>query len=106
MYKRQAVFNQYKDVPGVVFLIDPPYLSTDVGTYNMYWLSLIHISFNEADKPEGFAIRDVCMTLEIEYSTANVTDTDAELITCLGQLDNGNRYGLIVTCLLYTSRCV
>ena len=24
------------------------------------------------------------MTLEIEYSTANVTDTDAELITCLG----------------------
>ncbi len=37
------------------------------------------------------------MTLEIEYSTANVTDTDAELITCLGQLDNGNRYGLIVT---------
>lgn len=33
----KAVFNQYKDVPGVVFLIDPPYLSTDVGTYNMYW---------------------------------------------------------------------
>ncbi|MEO4837295.1 hypothetical protein ABHZ30_04675, partial [Bacteroides uniformis] len=43
------------------------------------------------------AIRDVGMTLEIEYSTANVTDTNAELITCLGQLDNGNRYGLIVT---------
>ena len=53
--------------------------------------------FNEADKPEGFAIRDVGMTLEIEYSTANVTDTNAELITCLGQLDNGNRYGLVVT---------
>ncbi|GLL56768.1 hypothetical protein KUBF_44320 [Bacteroides finegoldii] len=53
--------------------------------------------FNEAEKPEGFAIRDVGMTLEIEYSTANVTDTNAELITCLGQLDNGNRYGLIVT---------
>lgn len=33
----KAVFNQYKDVPGVVFLIDPPYLSTDVGTYNMHW---------------------------------------------------------------------
>ena len=53
--------------------------------------------FNEADKPEGFAIRDVGMTLEIEYSTANVTDTNAELITCLGRLSNGNRYGLIVT---------
>ena len=53
--------------------------------------------FNEADKPEGFAIRDVGMTLEIEYSTANVTNTDAELITCLGTLQNGNRYGLVVT---------
>ena len=53
--------------------------------------------FNESDKPEGFAIRDVGMTLEIEYSTANVTDTNAELITCLGTLQNGNRYGLVVT---------
>ncbi|MDO4929633.1 MAG: hypothetical protein Q4E59_00710 [Bacteroidales bacterium] len=54
--------------------------------------------FNEGDKPTGFAIADVGMTLEIEYQTANVTDTDAELITCLGtREDNGNRYGLVVT---------
>ena len=53
--------------------------------------------FNEADKPTGYAIRDVGMTIEIEYSTANVTDTSAELITCLGILPNGNRYGLVVT---------
>ena len=33
----KEVFNQYKDVPGVVFLVDPPYLSTEVGTYRMYW---------------------------------------------------------------------
>lgn len=33
----KEVFNRYKDVPGVVFLVDPPYLSTDVGTYNMCW---------------------------------------------------------------------
>lgn len=33
----KELFNQYKDAPGVVFLVDPPYLSTDVGTYNMYW---------------------------------------------------------------------
>ena len=33
----REVFKQYKDVPGVVFLIDPPYLSTEVGTYAMYW---------------------------------------------------------------------
>ena len=31
------VFKRYKDVPGVVFLVDPPYLSTEVGTYRMYW---------------------------------------------------------------------
>lgn len=33
----KEVFDRYKDVPGVVFLVDPPYLSTEVGTYNMYW---------------------------------------------------------------------
>lgn len=33
----KQVFNQYKDTPNVVFLIDPPYLSTEVGTYKMYW---------------------------------------------------------------------
>ena len=34
-YKK--LYGQYKDVPGVVFLVDPPYLSTEVGTYKMYW---------------------------------------------------------------------
>jgi len=33
----RKVFNEYKDVPNVVFLVDPPYLSTDVTTYSMYW---------------------------------------------------------------------
>lgn len=33
----KELFRQYKDTPGVVFLVDPPYLSTEVGTYNMYW---------------------------------------------------------------------
>ncbi len=31
------LFEQYKDVPGVVFLVDPPYLSTDTTTYKTYW---------------------------------------------------------------------
>ena len=31
------LFEQYKNVPGVVFLVDPPYLSTDTTTYKMYW---------------------------------------------------------------------
>lgn len=33
----KSLFEQYKNVPGVVFLVDPPYLSTEVGTYNMGW---------------------------------------------------------------------
>ena len=33
----KEVFKRYKNVPGVVFLVDPPYLSTEVGTYKMYW---------------------------------------------------------------------
>ena len=31
------LYERYKDVPGVVFLVDSPYLSTEVGTYKMYW---------------------------------------------------------------------
>lgn len=31
------LFIQYKDEQNVVFLVDPPYLSTEVGTYNLYW---------------------------------------------------------------------
>ena len=33
----RQLFEQYKNVPGVVFLVDPPYLSTDSKTYKMYW---------------------------------------------------------------------
>jgi len=33
----KELFLQYKDLPDVVFLVDPPYLSTDVGTYKSYW---------------------------------------------------------------------
>ena len=33
----RELFDRYKDAPGVVFLVDPPYLSTEVGTYRMRW---------------------------------------------------------------------
>lgn len=33
----RELFSRYKDIPNVVFLIDPPYLSTEVGTYIMNW---------------------------------------------------------------------
>jgi len=33
----RQLFDRWKHTPGVVFLIDPPYLSTDCGTYGNYW---------------------------------------------------------------------
>lgn len=35
----KELYNQYKDAEGVVFVVDPPYLSTDTSTYNSdkYW---------------------------------------------------------------------
>lgn len=33
----RELFNKYKGREDVVFLVDPPYLSTEVGTYSMYW---------------------------------------------------------------------
>ena len=33
----KELFAKYKDLPNVVFLVDPPYLSTEAGTYKMYW---------------------------------------------------------------------
>ena len=33
----RELFEKYKNRTDVVFLVDPPYLSTEVGTYSMYW---------------------------------------------------------------------
>ncbi|NCB67457.1 MAG: DNA adenine methylase [Bacteroidia bacterium] len=33
----RQLFDRWKHVSGAVFLIDPPYLSTDCGTYGNYW---------------------------------------------------------------------
>lgn len=33
----KVLFERYKDTPNVLFVLDPPYLSTDVGAYTEYW---------------------------------------------------------------------
>ena len=33
----KELVKKYKNLPNVVFLVDPPYLSTEVGTYRMSW---------------------------------------------------------------------
>lgn len=32
-----TIFNKYKDITGVVFVVDPPYLSTECSVYDNYW---------------------------------------------------------------------
>lgn len=36
-YDYRELFDRHKQTPGVVFLVDPPYLSTDAGHYENYW---------------------------------------------------------------------
>lgn len=36
-YDYRELFDQYKNTPDAVFLVDPPYLSTEVGAYKCYW---------------------------------------------------------------------
>jgi hypothetical protein len=33
----KELFAKFKDLPNVVFLVDPPYLSTESGTYKSFW---------------------------------------------------------------------
>lgn len=33
----RELFERFRNMPGMVFLVDPPYLSTEVGTYRMSW---------------------------------------------------------------------
>ena len=33
----KVLFEHYKDMPNVLFVLDPPYMSTDVGAYTEYW---------------------------------------------------------------------
>ncbi len=33
----KILFEKYKEANNVIFLVDPPYLSTEVGTYKNYW---------------------------------------------------------------------
>lgn len=33
----KSLFDRYKEIPNVVFLVDPPYLNTEVDSYNMNW---------------------------------------------------------------------
>jgi len=61
------VYNRYKDTPNVVFLVAPPYLSTDVGTYRMYWKLADYLDVQNVlrDKPFVYFTSNKLSILEL-----------------------------------------
>ncbi len=75
----RLLFNQYHLQPGVCFLIDPPYLSTQATTYSGYWklrdyLDVLH-TLKDTNyfyfTSEKSSIIELCDWLDREYQTGN-----------------------------------
>ncbi len=75
----RELFKRWKHLPNVCFLIDPPYLSTEAGTYTGYWklkdyLDVLHTLkdtnyfYFTSDKSN---IVELCEWMERNYSAAN-----------------------------------
>lgn len=75
------LFNQYKDVPGVLFVVDPPYLTTDTKTYlsNQYWkladfLNVINV-LNQSDfiffTSNKSSLIELCEWLNVNHNINN-----------------------------------
>ena len=75
----RLLFNRYHLQPGVCFLIDPPYLSTQATTYSGYWklrdyLDVLH-TLKDTNyfyfTSEKSSIIELCDWLDREYQTGN-----------------------------------
>ena len=72
----KELYEQYQDVPGVVFLVDPPYLSTEAGIYKMYWRLSDYLDVLNVlrDKPFVFFTSNKSSIIELcEWIGANKT---------------------------------
>lgn len=69
----RELYEKYKDNPNVVFIVDPPYLSTEVGTYKMYWRL-----------PDYLDVLDVLKGKAFVYFTSNKSNI-IELCEWLGK---------------------
>jgi hypothetical protein len=75
----KQLFEFWRHHPAVVFLIDPPYLSTEVGTYTGYWklrdyLDVLHTLKNTSYfyfTSNKSSIIELCDWLEVNYSAQN-----------------------------------
>ena len=75
----KELFAKYKDCPNVVYLVDPPYLSTDASTYKGYWKLRDYLDvLNVLDKTNYFyftsnksQIVELCEWIETRSTFAN-----------------------------------
>lgn len=63
----KEIFKEYQNNDNVVFLVDPPYLSTDVGTYKMYWRLADYLDVLDVlkDKPYFYFTSNKSSILEL-----------------------------------------
>ncbi len=75
----KELFERWRHMPNVVFLIDPPYLSTEVGTYSGYWKLKDYLDVLHTLKNTNYfyftsnksSIIELCDWLEENYSAQN-----------------------------------
>ncbi|MGV0927192.1 DNA adenine methylase [Empedobacter sp. ULE_I145] len=89
----KELFDKYKDLDNVVFLVDPPYLSTDTSTYNSnnYWklkdyLNVLDVLVNTnylyftSNKSQ---IVELCQWMEDRTSIAEVNPFSGSTTVCI-----------------------
>ena len=104
----KELYERYKNFPGVVFLVDPPYLSTEVGTYKMYWRLSDYLDVLNVlrDKPFVYFTSNKSSIIELcEWIGTNKTlgnpFTDCRKVEFNAQMNYAAKYTDIM---LYKSR--
>lgn len=75
----KELFDKYKNIPGVVFIVDPPYLSTEQGTYSNYWRLADYLDVLNVLKQNSYfyftsnksSILELCDWLEMNLQANN-----------------------------------
>jgi hypothetical protein len=72
------IFERYKDQPGVVFIVDPPYLSTECSVYDNYW-----------------KLKDYLNVLNVLVGTSYIyfTSNKSSIIELCEWIDNNKNFG-------------
>ena len=100
-YDYFALYNQYKDVPNVLFIVDPPYLTTDTKTYlsDQYWklsdfLNVINVLNQSNFVPftsNKSSLIELCEWLSINHNINNPFE-NADLKTHETRLNPTSKY--------------